>query len=283
MRVSNWVLAARPKTLLASASPLLLGIALLPSFQIFLFLGTLCFALLIQIGTNLANDYYDFIQGADTPKRKGPARMIQAGNISPHSMKQSFLLIFFLAALLGSYLAWMGGGWIMLLTTFLSLFLGIFYTAGNYSLAYLGIAEPFVLLFFGVVPCAGSFFLQTGTWHLASCLLGLGPGSLSTAILVMNNLRDYEEDQKAGKKTWVVKLGRAFGEKEYLFFLLMAPLFPLMLTYLGNLPSKYALFALFYLPSFWCLFHFFRKKDYQKSFEHTAFLLFLYTLLGFLL
>lgn len=218
-----WMLAIRPKTLIASICPVLIGniLAYSQSFDFFLFVCILLSALFIQIGTNIANDYYDFVQGADTKMRKGPTRVTQSGLIPLKIVKQGFIFSFALAVVFGLYPMYKGGLPIVSLGI-ISLALGIFYTKGKYSLAYTGLADICVLLFFGVFATGFTYYMQTGLFLRSAFIAGLGPGAISTAILCANNLRDIEEDRQASKKTLVVRFGKKFGRLEYIFCLSLA-------------------------------------------------------------
>lgn len=216
-RPAVWLLAARPKTLWAAFAPVLLGTALAVedgAFHALSALSALLAAVLIQVGTNYANDYHDFVKGADTDRRKGPTRVTQAGLVSPDAVKRAAFVAFGLAFLAGLYLV-MRGGWPILVIGSLSILFGVLYTAGRYSLAYLGLADFFVLVFFGPVAVAGTHFVQALEFSPIAVLVGLGPGFLSTAILLVNNTRDVEEDREAGKKTLIVRFGRKAGTVLY--------------------------------------------------------------------
>ena len=208
-----WVRAARPKTLCAAIAPVFLGTAFAIGAGAFHLPSALCAlvaAVLIQIGTNYANDYQDFVQGADTSDRKGPMRMTQAGLVQPGAMKRATVIVFASAFLIGLYLV-LRGGWPVLLVGCASILFGILYTTGRYSLAYLGVADLFVLVFFGPVAVAGTHYVQALSFSWAAAFAGLGPGFLATAILLVNNTRDVEEDRAAGKRTLVVRWGRSAG------------------------------------------------------------------------
>ncbi len=228
--VGIWIQAARPRTLITSVSPVMIGTLLaLPSgtckFSTFLF--TLFTALCIQIGTNLANDYFDFLKGADTSARKGPVRVTQAGLVSPQAVKRAFILVFSIAALLGIFLV-LEGGILFAFLVAISIALGILYTAGPYSLAYLGIGDLFVLLFFGPIATCSTYLLQTHQFSYDALYAGIGPGMLAWAVLLVNNIRDVEEDRLAGKKTLCVRGGRKLGHYLYIFALFSAILTPLI-------------------------------------------------------
>jgi 1,4-dihydroxy-2-naphthoate polyprenyltransferase len=229
-----WVLAARPKTLPAAAAPVIVGIALAVEAGLFHALAAACAllgALLIQIGTNYANDYQDFLKGADTAARRGPLRVTQAGLASPEAVRRAAVIAFALAVVAGLYLIYRGG-WPILAIGLLSILFGALYTGGRYSLAYLGIADIFVLIFFGPVAVAGTFYVQAVGSGAATTLLpmailaGLGPGFLATAILLANNIRDVEQDAAVGKRTLVVRLGRGTGIGLYITCFLLAAAVP---------------------------------------------------------
>ena len=231
-RVALWYEGARPKTLVSSISPVLIGTAIAIGegyFDIFIFLATLLFSLCIQIGTNFANDYFDFIKGADTHARKGPRRLVQSGLIDGKAMKRATHLTFILAGLLALYMVSIGGVLILIPLLFSILF-GYLYTAGPFSLAYLGISDLFVLIFFGFVATAGTTFLQTKTMLTTSILAGMGPGFLSMALLALNNLRDVKEDTLANKKTLPVRFGEQFGKMQYVGCIIGAALSPFLIV-----------------------------------------------------
>ncbi len=224
-----WLEATRPKTLIISLMPVLIGTSFAVhqgAFSLLTCLITLLTALCIQIGTNFANDYYDCLKGADTASRKGPRRMTQAGLISLSKMKLATFLTFSSVALLSFYLAARGGPIFSLLTT-LSIAFGILYTGGPKPLAYLGLGEVFVFIFFGPVATAGAAYLQTLTFSWEAVFLGFTPGFLASAVLVLNNLRDIEEDRRASKKTLAVRFGKRFTQYEYTSFILLGCLLPL--------------------------------------------------------
>jgi 1,4-dihydroxy-2-naphthoate polyprenyltransferase len=223
-RMQVWVYAARPKTLVISISPVVIGATLAISQGVFspmMFLFTLLTALCIQIGTNLANDYFDFVKGADTRERKGFMRVTQAGLVTPVKMKRVMIATFAVACLCGCYLIREGGLSIALLLA-LSVTLGILYTGGPFPLAYLGLGELFAFLFFGPIAVLGTYYLQTGTLSKEAFIVGLSPGAFSMAFLIINNVRDVDEDRQAHKKTLAVRLGKTFGKCQYLFSILLA-------------------------------------------------------------
>ncbi len=231
-RVQVWVYASRPKTLVIGISPVAIGATLAINQGIFsplMFLFTLLTALAIQIGTNLANDYFDFIKGADTQERKGFMRVTQAGLVAPTRIKKAMIAAFAIACLSGSYLIWQGGLPIALLLA-VSIALGVLYTGGPFPLAYLGLGELFAFLFFGPIAVLGTYFLQTGTLSQEALIMGMPPGAFAMAFLIVNNVRDIEEDRLANKKTIAVRFGRTFGTCQY-FFSIFLSLVPILLFY----------------------------------------------------
>lgn len=229
--MNKWIEGARPKTLIASVSPVLIGgVIALDSghFTVVIFIACLLFGLCVQIGTNFANDYIDFLKGTDTEKRVGPRRLVQGGLVSPEKMRKVTLWIFAIAALLGLYLMKVGGWQIGILALAAILF-GYLYTGGPFPLGYIGLGDLFVLIFFGPVATGGVYYLLTGELSPIAILAGFPPGLLSTAILVMNNLRDYETDKRAGKKSLPVRFGMEFGKWEFAFAVFLGALIPLIL------------------------------------------------------
>ena len=282
--MSIWIEGARPKTLIASISPVLIGSVIAfkgGAFCLPVFLGALLFALLIQVGTNFANDYIDFLKGADTKERKGPRRLVQAGLVSPEKMRRVTFGVFACAGLIGIYLMWIGGWQIGLLALCAILF-GYLYTGGPFPLGYLGLGDLFVLVFFGPVATAGVFYLHTGVISSVSILAGFAPGLLSTAILVMNNLRDVEQDKKAQKKTLPVRFGKRFGKGEFAGCILLSSLVPLI-TFEGWAPLASVVTLGMGLPLIRAVY---QRKHYGPLFPKVGKVLTLYTLIftiGYLL
>ncbi|NQV30764.1 MAG: 1,4-dihydroxy-2-naphthoate polyprenyltransferase [Candidatus Marinimicrobia bacterium] len=243
---SVWIQAARPWTLGVAVSPVLLGTVIAhteggirPLAAIAALLG----GMLIQIGTNLANDYFDFKKGADSASRIGPQRVTQAGLIAPESVRNGFLICFGLAFILGIYLVYLGG-WPIVAIGLISLLLGIIYTGGPFPLAYHGLAELPAFFFFGPIASATTTYVQTGTWSAFSIIAGASAGFFSLALLSINNLRDYQEDRKVGKRTLIAIFGRRFGVIEYSISILAATLLPLLLVYISNGHSMVAIVSL---------------------------------------
>ncbi len=225
-----WVLAARPKTLTAAAAPVVAGVGVaalhgvvspLPA------LGALVGALLIQIATNLANDYYDWVRGGDTHERVGPVRVTQSGLLSPEAVHRGMLAVLAAALLVGVYLVWVGG-WPVLVLGLASLACAVLYTGGPWPLAYHGLGDVFVFLFFGLAAVGGTVWVQGRIWPSDALVAGVAMGALTTAILVVNNLRDIPTDAKAGKRTLAVRLGVAGTRLEYVFLLGVALAVPVV-------------------------------------------------------
>jgi len=231
--INLWAQAARPWTLGVAISPILIGTIIAHTeggIQWLAALAALLGGVFIQIGTNLANDYFDFKKGADTELRVGPQRVTQSGLIAPKTIKNGFIASFGLAFLLGIYLVYVGG-WPIVIIGLLSLLLGVIYTGGPFPLAYHGLAELPAFLFFGPIACATTTYVQTGSWSTPSLIAGASAGFFSVALLTINNLRDYEEDRKVGKQTLIAIFGRRFGVAEYGLSILTATLLPLVLIF----------------------------------------------------
>jgi 1,4-dihydroxy-2-naphthoate octaprenyltransferase len=226
--LKTWILASRPRTLPAAAAPVIMGTAMAYGEGLHHFpsaAAALVCALLIQAATNFVNDYADFKKGTDDPDRIGPLRVTQAGLVTPRQMKRAIWLTFTIAVLLGLYLVYRGG-WPIALIGVLSILSGVLYTEGPYPLGYLGLGDIFVFIFFGPAAVGGTFYVQALTVDWVVILAGFAPGLLSVAILTVNNLRDVEGDEKAGKRTLAVRFGRGFAMKEYFYSILAACLIP---------------------------------------------------------
>lgn len=223
-----YFLATRPKTWIASLSPVLIGVSMAPKVDPLIFTLTLLFSLFIQIGTNFANDYFDFMKGTDNEHRIGPKRATQQGWIAPQSMLLATLLVFSAALLLAIPLMIQAGLWSLFLALACVAF-GLLYTAGPKPIGYIGLGEFFVFIFFGPVAACGAYFLQTGSVTLPVLLASLPPALLSCAILTANNLRDEKGDRASGKKTLVVRFGTTFGKWEYTLLLLSVAFIPILL------------------------------------------------------
>lgn len=219
--IGAYLLAARPKTLTAAAVPVLVGSACahaVGGFSAGPALAALLGSGFVQIGTNFANDVFDYEKGADTAERLGPTRATQAGLLTPRQVKAGMILCFALATLCGVYLTAVAG-WTVVAIGVLSILSGIAYTGGPYPLGYNGLGDVFVFLFFGLVAVAGTAFVQLGRVPALSLWAALPVGALATNILVVNNLRDRETDVKAGKRTLAVRFGRGAALAEYALML----------------------------------------------------------------
>lgn len=233
-----WGLAIRPKTLPAAASGVVMGCALAwrdGKFQIGPALACLLAALLLQIGSNLANDVFDFERGTDTPERLGPTRVTLAGMLTPGQVKMGMAVVFGAAALLGLYLAFVAG-WPVIWIGLAAILAAVAYTGGPFPLGYHGLGEVFVFIFFGVAAVAGTYFVQAGSVTPAAWWMTVPPGLIVTAILIVNNLRDIENDSKGGKHTVAVRLGERNTRMEYLLCMLGAYVVIPVAAWLGLVP-----------------------------------------------
>jgi len=222
--VRIWVMAARLRTLPAAVAPVLVGTALAGFGHVFhplRFVAALLGAILIQVGTNLSNDYSDARRGADTEDRLGPVRVTAGGLVPPQRVLVATYVTFGLAILTGGCLV-AGAGWQLLIVGVASILAGVLYTGGPRPYGYEGLGELFVFLFFGVVAVAGSFFVQVKHLHWEAFALSVPVGLLAAAILVVNNVRDIDTDRRAGKKTLAVRLGRDGARSLYAAMIYLA-------------------------------------------------------------
>jgi 1,4-dihydroxy-2-naphthoate octaprenyltransferase len=236
-----WFMAARPRTLPAAIAPVLVGSAAAwwtandacslsqsgvpgepgyafvfctPDFRWGAFVAALIGSIFIQIGTNLANDYSDAQRGADTEDRLGPVRVTSAGLVAPRRVLYATWLAFGVAVIAGIYLATVAG-WVIIGVGAASIAAGVLYTGGPRPYGYAGLGELFVFLFFGLVAVNGSYYVQLEELDWLPFLLSISVGFLSTAILVVNNVRDIDTDRRAGKRTLAVRLGRERARRLY--------------------------------------------------------------------
>jgi 1,4-dihydroxy-2-naphthoate octaprenyltransferase len=233
----------------AGFSPVAVGSALAArdgAFRPLVALAALVGALFIQVGTNLANDHEDFRRGADTADRLGPPRVTQQGWLSPGAVLRGALACFAAALVVGLTLVWVAG-WPILVVGLTSILAGYAYTGGPFPLAYHGLGDLFVLVFFGLVAVGGTYFVQALTLRPEVLLAGVPVGLLGVALLAVNNTRDLATDRAAGKRTLVVRLGRRFGQLEYLACLAVSAAAPVALWALGY-ATPWALLALLALP-----------------------------------
>lgn len=205
-----WVMAARLRTLPASVAPVLVGTSLATTerdLRVGGFIAALLGAILIQVGTNLSNDYSDARRGADADDRLGPVRITAGGLAPPRQVLIATYATFAAAVLCGVYLVYLAGP-ILLVIGAASILAGVLYTGGPRPYGYEGLGEVFVFLFFGIVAVTGSYYVQTENVTWEAVVLAVPVGLLASGILVVNNVRDLESDRRAGKRTLAVRLGR---------------------------------------------------------------------------
>ena len=222
--IDAWILAVRPKTLPASVSPVVIGIAaalLDNQFAAFPALAAMASAMLLQIGVNLANDYFDYQKGIDTAARLGPVRVTQSGLISPTRVKQAMITSLLGAALVGLYLLKVAG-WPVLIVGIVSILAALAYSGGPYPLASHGMGDIFVFIFFGPVAVCGTYYVQALQLTRQVVWLSVPIGLLITAIIVVNNLRDISTDAGSGKKTLAVIFGVRRTRLEFVVLLVGA-------------------------------------------------------------
>lgn len=224
-----WLMASRPKTLPAGISPVFVGTALAGYGHIFYplrFVAALLGAILIQIGTNLANDYSDAHRGADNEERLGPVRVTAGGLAPPRQVLIATYVTFGLAVLVGIYLI-VVAGWQILLIGVASILAGVLYTGGPKPYGYEGLGEVFVFLFFGIAAVAGSYFAQTRDFAWESFALAVPVGLLAASLNMVNNTRDIDTDRRSGKRTLAVRFGRERARQIYAAMVFLA--YPLAL------------------------------------------------------
>lgn len=238
-----WLLAARPATLPAAAVPVIVGSAAAAgqgSFRLGALVAALISSLLIQIGTNFANDLFDYRKGADTTQRLGPVRATQAGLLSSRQVAAGTAIAFGLAVLIGLYLVYLGG-WPILAIGLLGIAAGILYTGGPWPFGYHGLGDAFVFVFFGLVAVIGTYYLHAGAVDALALWASLPIGFLVTNILVVNNLRDIETDRAAGKRTLAVRLGAQATRVQYAMLAMGAYAVPAGLWATGAAPGAVCL------------------------------------------
>ncbi len=229
--VEAWLMAMRPRTLPVSIGPVLVGTSVAyveGSLSVGPAIAAGVGALLLQIGSNFANDVFDFEKGADTEDRIGPPRATQLGLLAPATLKRGMFAVFALSMLVGVYLSWVAGP-VIIAVGVASIAAAIAYTGGPWPLGYHGLGDVAVFLFFGLVAVVGTTFVQTASLPALAWLCALPVGGLATAILVVNNLRDIETDLVAGKRTLAVRLGRGGARAEWALLVASAYLVPVVL------------------------------------------------------
>ena len=244
-----WVLASRPATLPVAVAPVVVGVAVASRVAPVHWGGAvaaLLGALLIQIGTNFANDVFDHEKGTDDEARIGPPRAVQKGLLSAAAVRTGMAIVFGLATLAGVYLAWVGGPVIVAIGV-ASILSGIAYTGGPYPLGYHGLGDVFVFIFFGPVAVMGTTWVAVGQLPAGAFAASVPIGALATAVLVINNVRDRAGDARSGKRTVVVRFGRAFGVALHGALHVLSAVVPLAAVVLGWLPAS----SLLALPILW--------------------------------
>jgi 1,4-dihydroxy-2-naphthoate polyprenyltransferase len=244
-----WIDALRPKTLPASVVPVLIGTAMAHYdgfFNPVVFALTLLCSLLIQVITNFVNEIYDYKKGADTPERIGPRRAVASGLIKVRTMKIVTAVLVAVTFFTGLYLVFLGGGIFILGIGILSLVFAYLYTGGPYPLAYKGLSDIFVLIFFGIIAVTGSYYLQAQRLIPEVLIASLAPGFLSMNILGINNIRDIETDKKVGKITLAARIGERPAKIMYVIINILAFIVPVILYF--SLENKYFLMPLLVFP-----------------------------------
>lgn len=250
-RRNAWLIAARLHTLPAAAAPVFVGTGLAIHMNVFAplpALAALVGALLIQIATNFANDYYDARSGVDTDDRQGFTRVTQSGLIEPGDVRRAMIVTFALAVLVGTYLVAVGGLPIVIIGL-ASVAAGLLYAGGPYPFGSYGLGDLFVFVFFGLVAVTGTYYVQaasflpgfplwlpSGTLPAAAVAASLPAAALATNILVVNNLRDRETDKAAGKRSLAVLIGYRWSRVEFLAMIGIAYAIPVVFWYAGYGP-----------------------------------------------
>ncbi|MEZ4815789.1 MAG: 1,4-dihydroxy-2-naphthoate octaprenyltransferase [Bdellovibrionota bacterium] len=244
----SWISAARPKTLIAAFLPVAAAWVLAQQqlgYRMDLVVWALLSALALQIATNFWNDYFDDLKGSDSDERLGPRRLLQL-KLATRSQVKAVAIAFNVLSFLMAIPIFQERGWGLAALGVLCVLLSIAYTGGPFPLAYLGLGEFFVLLFFGWVATFFSYYVATGLWSFEASVLGVQVGLLSCVLITINNLRDYPEDKKNKKNTLVVKFGRAFG----LTLLAKELFFPYLINFAWRAyPKTYLVFLAFPLAS----------------------------------
>ena len=231
-----WFRIVRPQTLFASLCPVIVALLTMNETVVSWTIAwvTIVCALGLQILSNLINDYYDFVRGTDKKGRAGFKRALAEGEVSEDQMRRACLVTLAICIISGLYLV-ANGGWVILAIGVTALLFAWLYTATSHSLSYLGIADIFVFLYYGVIASSGTYFLQTGGFSWEVFFAGAVCGLISMCVLLINNLRDMDDDRLAGKRTLPVRFGKKVGEGLMLVVVLLMP----VMAYLAfgfNLP-----------------------------------------------
>lgn len=223
-KILLWLKIIRPQTLFASLAPVLVGLHCAGVNKSAVAALTAISALSLQVLSNLINDYYDFKRGTDKAGRVGFKRALAEGLVNERQMLRACLIAAGVAVVTGAYLVW-AGGWVILLIGASALLFAWLYTATSHSLSYLGIADLFVFLYYGVIASGGTAFLQTGAFSPSAVYAGAVCGLISMCVLMINNLRDMDSDRAAGKRTLPVRVGKTFALMIMSVEVLMMPAF----------------------------------------------------------
>lgn len=259
-KVHIWAQAVRPKTLTASMGPVILGLALAfhlsnKGLNFYIAFSTLLCAILLQIGTNLVNDYFDFKKGTDTQQRLGPVRVTQSGLLSEIEVKWGYRICFFIALIIGTFLM-VHGGLPIIVIGILSIVFAYAYTGGPFPLSYFAMGELLALIFFGPIAVWGTLFLQTKENFNIAWMVGLGVGFVAATLMAINNLRDNKEDKKNKKYTLAVLFGEKFGRTLCLLLIILSITLPFITYLLLKLP--------------WVLLASFSPYPFYKSFKYIS-------------
>jgi 1,4-dihydroxy-2-naphthoate octaprenyltransferase len=282
-KLDAWILASRPKTLLAALVPVVTGTSIAINDSQFhlpaAFIALIC-TILIQIGTNFVNDLYDFLAGSDKKERLGPLRAVASGFISVSQMKAGIYITFGLSFILGLYLVYLIG-WEILVIGVVSIIAGIVYTAGPFPLAYNGLGDLASFLFFGLVGTVGTYYVQAENITATVFWSSIPVGALITNILVVNNYRDRLEDQTNGKHTLAVLMGEKFTRIQYVLFMIIsyAILLIVFFTYKQSIVVFLPLLSLPVAVKLIRMIYTLHGKELNKTLELTAKLSALYGLL----
>ncbi len=278
----GWLLVTKPRTLTAAVVPVMLGSALAYADGTVDWLSTtiaLICSLLIQIATNIINDLYDFRKGADNEKRLGAKKALTAGLLTEKQLVRAIVIVMLTAFLLGLILVWRTG-WVILAIGLASLFFAWAYTGGKYSLAYLGLGDVFVFLFFGLAAVCGTYYLHHQAFSLSSVVVATGAGVIAMNILGVNNLRDIPTDREVGKRTLAVRFGEGFARQMYYWLMFVSYTVPFVLALMGyGYAPLLALLSLPFAFKQWRIVAIERGKALNPALGGTAQLLFIYGVL----
>ncbi len=280
--LEGWILVTKPRTLTAAIVPVLLGSALAYADGNMNWLSTtiaLICSLLIQIATNIINDLYDFRKGADNEKRLGAKKALTAGLLTERQLVVATVVVMLAAFFLGLILVWRAG-WVILVIGLASLFFAWAYTGGKYSLAYLGLGDVFVFLFFGLAAVCGTYYLHHYSFSLSSVVVATGAGAIAVNILGVNNLRDIPTDREVGKRTLAVRFGEGFARQMYYWVMFVSYTVPFVLALMGyGYAPLLALLSLPFAFKQWRIVAIERGKALNPALGGTAQLLFIYGVL----